>query len=163
MQPTNSTLTIECPNCGQHILVEQAYSGMSANCPNCNQVIDIPTFGPSPQRVVRAVAKIPVPAKPNLLGNGVLVCILVVMLLGGWWFGIEMPRRAAAQQRIKESLELESQRVAASAASSAALERELRQTEREGERERVQKIRRAEEESSMKAFSESEGKTFPLR
>ena len=47
METPDSTLKVECSNCGQHILVDQAYSGMSGNCPACDQAIDIPEFAPS--------------------------------------------------------------------------------------------------------------------
>ncbi|MHB1082096.1 MAG: PrsW family glutamic-type intramembrane protease [Prosthecobacter sp.] len=46
MEATDTTLKIECSHCGQHILVDQSYSGTTDTCPTCNQTVEIPAFVP---------------------------------------------------------------------------------------------------------------------
>lgn len=45
---SNPTMKIECPHCGQHISVDNSYSGTTADCPTCGGAIPIPSFAPPP-------------------------------------------------------------------------------------------------------------------
>jgi len=47
-EPVSSTQTIECSHCGQHILVEDSFAGMTVNCPTCDGEILIPSKSPPP-------------------------------------------------------------------------------------------------------------------
>ena len=48
MSSQMTELKTECPSCGQHILVDRAYSGVTVNCPTCNRPFPIPGFSPPP-------------------------------------------------------------------------------------------------------------------
>src|SRR5262245_41438944 len=66
----SSDLRFECPNCGQHVAVEETGAGMTVNCASCNQRIEIPrttTPPPPPIPLVPAVKQTPPPLRGRLI------------------------------------------------------------------------------------------------
>ena len=45
---TSTDIRFNCPQCGQHLCVEERGAGMAVNCPSCNEQIEIPRSSSAP-------------------------------------------------------------------------------------------------------------------
>src|SRR5437588_4283920 len=51
-QISGTDICFRCPDCGQHLSVEERGAGMLVNCPSCNQQIDVPRLAAPVKRIV---------------------------------------------------------------------------------------------------------------
>src|SRR5687767_8776134 len=90
-----------CPNCGQRLEAESAWTGRQINCPTCAAAIAIPDEAPAVAPVVTAATSRRRSGRLALYSAAALVLLLGIALAGRWFF---TPKAGASSESPAASL-----------------------------------------------------------